>query len=129
YLKPPKVLNKETASPNQASANSANERYCAPFYCPAVSKSGIWERGRTIRILFHVAIGGIYHKRELAAQSRKSDTGLSAGGTEIYAKLELPMRYLSMETAALRPSEIAHTTSDWPRRISPAAKILGTEVM
>src|SRR5579863_305227 len=30
--------------------------------------------------------------------------------------------YLSIAAAALRPSEIAHTTSDCPRRISPAAK-------
>ena len=27
-----------------------------------------------------------------------------------------------MDAAALRPSAIAHTTSDWPRRMSPAAK-------
>lgn len=40
-----------------------------------------------------------------------------------------PIRYLSMPRAALRPSEIAHTTNDWPRRMSPAAKTPGTEVM
>ncbi len=30
-----------------------------------------------------------------------------------------------MEAAAFRPSAIAHTTSDWPRRMSPAAKTPG----
>ena len=30
--------------------------------------------------------------------------------------------------AALRPSAMAQTTSDWPRRMSPAAKIPGTEL-
>ena len=29
-----------------------------------------------------------------------------------YARLELPIKYLSMEIAALRPSEMAHTTRD-----------------
>ena len=48
---------------------------------------------------------------------------------EAYPRFELPMRYLSTEIAALRPSEIAHTTNDWPRRISPAAKTPGTELM
>ena len=33
------------------------------------------------------------------------------------------MRYSSTALAAKRPSAIAHTTSDWPRRMSPAAKI------
>ena len=38
-------------------------------------------------------------------------------------------KYASTPAAVLRPSEIAHTTSDWPRRISPAAKTPSTEVM
>src|SRR5260370_4103395 len=38
-------------------------------------------------------------------------------------------RYLSIPTAALRPSAIAHTTSDCPRRMSPAAKTPGTDDM
>ncbi len=46
-----------------------------------------------------------------------------------YFKRVLPMRNLSTPAAALRPSEIAHTTSDCPRRMSPAAKIPGTELM
>ena len=39
-----------------------------------------------------------------------------------------PIRNLSTACAAWRPSRIAHTTSDWPRRMSPAANTLGTEV-
>jgi hypothetical protein len=41
---------------------------------------------------------------------------------------EKPIRDSSTARAHWRPSRIAHTTSDWPRRMSPAAKTLGTEV-
>ena len=41
---------------------------------------------------------------------------------------ENPMRNSSTARAHWRPSRIAHTTSDWPRRMSPAANTLGTEV-
>ena len=40
----------------------------------------------------------------------------------------LPIRNLSMACAAWRPSRIAQTTSDWPRRISPAANTFEREV-
>ncbi len=33
-----------------------------------------------------------------------------------------PISHRSIDRAASRPSWIAHTTSDWPRRMSPAAK-------
>ena len=39
-----------------------------------------------------------------------------------------PIRYLSTACAAWRPSRIAHTTSDWPRRMSPAENTFGFEV-
>ena len=39
-----------------------------------------------------------------------------------------PIRNLSMACAAWRPSRIAHTTSDWPRRMSPAANTFGFEL-
>ena len=39
-----------------------------------------------------------------------------------------PISALSMACAACRPSRIAHTTSDCPRRISPAANTLGRDV-
>ena len=40
----------------------------------------------------------------------------------------VPIRNLSTACAAWRPSRIAHTTSDCPRRISPAANTFGIEV-
>ena len=39
-----------------------------------------------------------------------------------------PIRYSSMARAAWRPSRIAQTIRDWPRRMSPAAKTLSLEV-
>ena len=39
-----------------------------------------------------------------------------------------PIRNASTECAACRPSRIAQTTSDWPRRMSPAANTFGTLV-
>lgn len=41
---------------------------------------------------------------------------------------ECPIKYASTERAHWRPSRIAHTTSDWPRRMSPAANTLSTDV-
>ena len=43
-------------------------------------------------------------------------------------RLVQPLRYASTSAAALRPSAMAHTTRDWPRRISPAAKTFSTVV-
>ena len=39
-----------------------------------------------------------------------------------------PIRNLSTACAAWRPSRIAHTTSDWPRRMSPQANTFGFEL-
>ena len=39
-----------------------------------------------------------------------------------------PIRYSSIARAAPRPSLMAQTTSDWPRRQSPAANTPGTLV-
>src|SRR4249919_1000026 len=41
----------------------------------------------------------------------------------------VPIRYWSIARAHSRPSRIAHTTSDWPRRMSPAENTLGSEVL
>ena len=41
---------------------------------------------------------------------------------------ELPIRNASIACAHWRPSRIAHTTSDWPRRMSPAANTFATLV-
>jgi hypothetical protein len=39
-----------------------------------------------------------------------------------------PIRNSSTARAHCRPSRIAHTTSDWPRRMSPAVNTFGTDV-
>ena len=44
------------------------------------------------------------------------------------AASDAPIRNSSTARAHCRPSRIAQTTSDWPRRMSPAAKTLGTDV-
>ncbi len=52
---------------------------------------------------------------------------ISEQSKRIYTLLEQNYSYFMINlltaTAALRPSLIAHTTSDWPRLISPAVKI------
>ena len=44
-------------------------------------------------------------------------------------KSDVPIRKRSTPRAALRPSAIAHTMSDWPRCMSPAANTPGTLVI
>jgi len=44
-------------------------------------------------------------------------------------RIVAPISSLSMACAAWRPSRIAQTTSDWPRRMSPATKTLPTLVL
>jgi hypothetical protein len=39
-----------------------------------------------------------------------------------------PIKNASTDLAHCRPSRIAHTTSDCPRRMSPAVKTFGTDV-
>jgi hypothetical protein len=39
-----------------------------------------------------------------------------------------PIKNRSIDWAHNRPSRIAQTTSDWPRRMSPAEKTFGSEV-
>ena len=47
----------------------------------------------------------------------------------VYFRRVLPIKNWSTADAAFRPSEMAQTTRDWPRRMSPAEKMPGTEVM
>jgi hypothetical protein len=67
-------------------------------------------RGRTER--------GARERAELAALTTAAHRGNTVD----------PIRNLSTACAACRPSRIAHTTSDWPRLISPAANTLGLEL-
>jgi hypothetical protein len=39
-----------------------------------------------------------------------------------------PIRNVSIDRAHSRPSRMAQTTSDWPRRMSPAVNTFGREV-
>jgi len=43
-------------------------------------------------------------------------------------KFVVPIKNLSIACAQSLPSRMAQTTSDWPRRMSPAEKTLGREV-
>ena len=66
-------------------------------------------------------------QRREAAVARDDDE--RSGLEQRYrGRLVVPMRKMSTSRAAWRPSRIAHTTSDWPRRMSPAANTFGTEV-
>src|SRR5262249_53125923 len=54
----------------------------------------------------------------------------SHGFSEIHHRgsVVVPIKYLSTACAHWRPSRIAQTTSDWPRRMSPAANTFGLEL-
>jgi len=62
---------------------------------------------------------------------RKSndDSLIMATSYKNYANVVWPIKCLSISRAASRPSLIAHTTKDCPRRQSPAAKILSPLVL
>ena len=76
--------------------------------------------------------------RAPASSGRKAaEYGDAAGGCQFAARpggwfhrgsLLEPIRNSSIARAHCRPSRIAQTTSDWPRRMSPAANTFGTEV-
>ena len=51
------------------------------------------------------------------------------GGAPQFGSSLQPIRYWSTARAACRPSRMAQTISDWPRRMSPAAKTLSTLVL
>ena len=54
---------------------------------------------------------------------------VTEGGVPTYrGRRVAPIRYSSTARAHCRPSRIAQTTSDWPRRMSPHEKMFGTEV-
>jgi hypothetical protein len=78
-----------------------------------------WGSLHLLRDLRRGTIGGAYTP---ARTSRPSNCGLLGSSLD-------PIRNLSTPTAASRPSQIAHTISDWPRRVSPAAKTPGTLVI
>jgi hypothetical protein len=48
--------------------------------------------------------------------------------TSHLGKFVVPIKNVSIDRAHSRPSRIAHTTSDCPRRMSPAENTFGREV-
>src|SRR5262249_11385670 len=62
-----------------------------------------------------------------ARQERSPSAGVGFAEPQRGSMVD-PIRNLSTACAAWRPSRIAPTTSDWPRRISPAANTFGSEV-
>jgi hypothetical protein len=58
----------------------------------------------------------------------KRDWGLFGDVTYENFLGDHPFNHASAASAAFRPSAMAQTTSDWPRRASPAAKTPGIEV-
>ena len=54
--------------------------------------------------------------------------GIKRDGAVYLGRSVFPIRNVSIARAQRRPSRIAQTTSDWPRRMSPAENTLGREV-
>ena len=88
-------------------------------WCYGSSVTGSWPRSISQPAMPHV-VGGDYSGEHWLRQLR--------GARAQRGSSEDPMRNSSTARAHCRPSRIAHTTSDWPRRMSPAAKTFGTLV-
>ena len=67
--------------------------------------------------------------KSAAGGGRRASHEIASAAGASYPSLLSPIKYTSTARAALRPSAIAQTTSDWPRRMSPAAKTPGMEDM
>lgn len=94
----------------------------APLFAATFGVRTSPERWGSHQLLQALRSGTIGRAYTPARTSRPSNCGLLGSSLE-------PIRNLSTPTAASRPSQIAHTISDWPRRVSPAAKTPGTLVM
>ena len=118
------ILETETAPGYHATGRSASfwhESYGGPGVLPLTTASGPWlgEKGFLSRrgdltTVKHCALEADAVRLEACALRRSFDS---------------PISHLSTPRAAFRPSAIAHTTSDWPRGISPAAKTPSIEDM
>jgi len=75
---------------------------------------------------FSGALANVLRAPTDGTQAQALESGPPCRGSE---RAPYAARYLSIASAALRPSAMAHTTSDWPRRMSPAAKTPGTDDM
>ena len=111
-----------------------------PIDCAALSEGARDRRRRQapVRGTGHAggggAAGGALVRRAFRAQPE--NVVPAAAGTRACVATTMiqrgstddPIRNSSTARAHWRPSRIAHTTSDWPRRMSPAANTFGTEV-
>ncbi len=66
--------------------------------------------------------------RRCATFSRKGRRDARAAFVDYRGRVVAPISVSSMAAAHWRPSRIAQTTSDWPRRMSPQANTFGSEV-
>jgi len=112
---------------------TAQGRLCPPdiilhqrWSCPA--KAGIQYAAASQR---RTAASGILDHPLARVMTVFSVAKMSARLTLIDAyrgRSVLPIKNRSMDCAQRRPSRIAQTTSDWPRRMSPAENTFGSEV-
>jgi hypothetical protein len=65
----------------------------------------------------------------LRRRARRTGSGAGWAAGDYRGRFDPPMRNSSTARAHWRPSRMAHTTSDWPRRTSPAANTFGAEVI
>jgi aminoglycoside 6'-N-acetyltransferase I len=111
------------------------EAYIRPFAngCdsrPVVFLEGIWvgpdfRRCRTHQYALANVSLEVGFRGDGAGGLLPDETPVTAPSADLRSSLQRgrsvrPIRALSMACAACRPSRIAQTTSDWPRRMSPA---------
>ncbi len=92
-----------------------------PLYAFGQLKSRVALAGARLPVLpcrLHLVLQKVAVPRHPRGTGRRLQRGSS----------DCPIRNASTERAHWRPSRIAHTTSDWPRRMSPAVNTLSTDV-
>ncbi len=93
------------------------------------ANAGTLSGGERIEIAANLRVEEtILHLDEASAYPSQSRLRLPLKLDEYATHHLYPRRYLSTASAALRPSAMAHTTRDCPRRASPAAKTPCIEV-
>src|SRR5437867_3286257 len=96
----------------------------------AISSTVVTRHREDLAVRVLVADRGARRHREVVVQAGPA---LWSAGRRLYSsglagRNVSPMRYASTPRAHSRPSQIAHTTSDCPRRASPHANTPGTVV-
>ena len=76
-----------------------------------------------------IAVAGLERDRLFDGALLRHMTAPEESSHEIHRGRSVdPIRNRSIDCAQRRPSRIAQTTSDWPRRMSPAENTFGREV-